>query len=178
MSDGIEKRKEELFATVTLLNATQQRIYELQEAKAPAVDIAPLYARLATLATDKERLSYEVNAEYQARNLLHFMDRMEGFDQGRKQEAAQIISAIGGVQGKVDALHGMFSEMAETVSDHGLRLSDHADQIAALQKRLEQHEARLDGHDQRIDAVERDIADIRRDIAADRSALRNIRGKS
>mgnify|MGYP003476082519 CR=1 FL=1 len=63
----LEARKEELYATVTLLNATSRKVYELQTSGAPPADLVPLYERQNQLSADKERLSLEVNVEAMAR---------------------------------------------------------------------------------------------------------------
>lgn len=171
----LESRKEELFATITLLNAASRQIYEMQAAGAPPADLAPLFERQAQLTSDKERLSHEVNSEYMYRNLSSFMGRLEDYDRNRASEATQIIAGqertlneIGGLGAAMAALQRQFSDLGEVVSDHGMQLSEHA-------KRLADVERRLDANDARLDRLEGEIAQIRISIATDRGAIQRLR---
>lgn len=173
--DSLEARKEELFATMTLLNAANRQIYELQASGAPPADLAPLYERQAQLASDKERLAHEVNSEYMYRNLATFMSRVEAFDQSRAAEAGRLLSgqaeigdAIGGLHAQIDALQHQFSNLGELVDDHTNQIASHSEQIEIISRRLDAHEARLG-------TLEKELYDLRLVLAGDKGKLRAIR---
>lgn len=106
MSDepnDLEARKNELFATITLLAGTKRDLIGVRGQRRLA-----LIERQAQLEADKERLSHEVNAEYMYHNLQAFMNRVDTYDLARTNEAKETHSGIA-------ALSAQFRELADDV---------------------------------------------------------------
>jgi len=177
MSDGLEERKNELFATITLLAGVKRDIAAAQASGAIAI---PLYDRQAQLEADKERLSHEVNSEYMYRNLQAFMNRVDTYDAARKKEANGILLVVeetqrglgelsrqvGDMGATLAAVVGEVSDLKETTHDHGVRLDAHEAQITGLRTDVDRLQSGLRDVEQRLAALESDQQMIRQVLAA------------
>jgi chromosome segregation ATPase len=121
-ANDLESRKNELFATITLLASCKRDLVSARGSRRMA-----LIERQAQLEADKERLSHEVNSQYMYRNLQAFMNRVDEYDGARQKEAKETHTGLAG-------LSGQFRELAEDVTQ--LKQADQAqgEQIDALSK--------------------------------------------
>lgn len=119
---SLESRKEQLFATITLIGGKRRQI-----AETPAN--GALYDELAFLEAEKERLSHEVNSEYMYRNLQAFMNRVDQYGQE--------------TQGGIAALSGQFQTLAESVHQLEGRMDSSEADRAQLNDRLSRIEQLL-----------------------------------
>lgn len=103
-ANDLEARKNELFATITLLAGVKRDLIGARGQRR-----LTLIERQAQLEADKERLSHEVNSEYMYRNLQAFMNRVDEYDAQRQKEAKETHSGLA-------ALSGQFRELAADVT--------------------------------------------------------------
>lgn len=117
MSEGLEARKAELFATITLRNATSRQIYELQAAGAPPADLAPLYERQNQLDADKERLTLEVYNEALYKNLGNVLTTLQSVQDELHAYVETMNAQI--LQGRLNAeRRGQLTSVVEEVEDN------------------------------------------------------------
>lgn len=157
MATGVNQRKDELFATITLLGGVERQIAEMQAAGAPFADLLPLLERKSQLEADEKRLTLEVYNESLYGNLGRILAGQD-----------DALRAIGGLHNVIDVMRHEFSELGETVSGHGQQIAAHTEQIAQIERRL-------DTHERRINALEQEIRDVRAGLATDRAKLRGLR---
>lgn len=167
MTDGLEKRKEELFATITLIGAVKRQITELRD-----TDTAPLYERLSLLESDKERLSHEVNSEYMYRNLQAFMNRVDAYDAARTKEATDLSIEIGGLRDALQAeFHSGLSAVQQTVSTLAEAVDSIQEEVSDLSRRMKSSEndrKNIRERLARLEAVNDRLARIEAAMAAER----------
>lgn len=152
MSDAqpndLEARKNELFATMTLIKAAK---HDLAMAQLAGAGTLPLIDRLSDLESDRERLAHEVNSQYMYRNLSAFMDRVEAYEAARQSDTSQLTAGQAGIR---DALEVASADLKKEVGDQGLALNRALDLLDVLSETQRDHAGRLDAHDARFEAVE------------------------
>lgn len=177
---GLEERKAELFATITLLAGTKRDLVHARGARRLA-----LIERQAHLEADKERLSHEVNSQYMYRNLQAFMNRVDSYDAERKQEASKISNEIGGLREgqlhlqagfqtvgeSLDGLTKTVARLEKTDQEQGKQISALSKDMAIVkgiiearpeQRKIEaaQYEARQVAIEARQERIDAKIAEI------------------
>lgn len=115
-ANDLEARKNELFATITLLAGAKRDIVAARGARRLV-----LIERQAQLEADKERLSHEVNAQYMYRNLQAFMNRVDNYDAARRKGEEETHSGIAALsvqfQTLAETVDGLQSQMRESQED-------------------------------------------------------------
>ena len=154
MTDNdLEARKNELFATITLLAGVKRDLVGARGQRR-----FTFIERQAQLEADKERLSHEVNSQYMYRNLQAFMTRVDTYDAARQTEAKETLSGIAALSMQFRTLNRrMDASEADRQSIHaeiaafrdefqqyiaGSKRAEFAQKIADLEQRLAALEAR------------------------------------
>lgn len=164
--NDIESRKQELFATITLLAGTKRDLVGARGERRFA-----LIERQAQLEADKERLSHEVNSQYMYRNLQAFMNRVDEYDGARQNEAKETHNGLA-------ALSGQFRGLADDVAHLKLDMRESQDDRKTIHSEIAGARADVAGIDTKLAALETkldayiagskraEVEDLRREIDA------------
>lgn len=167
MTEGLEERKNELFATITLLAGVKR---DIAAAQRDGRDSLALYDRQAQLEADKERLSHEVNSEYMYRNLQAFMNRVDDYDAARKKEAVGILAVVEDTASGLKKLGLQVGEISEA-----LKLT--IGRVSNVEEVVDGHRSTLESHGIHIGELRTDVDTLQTEITTLQTGLRDIRSK-